>query len=173
MGYTELARWGWHAGALQEAELDQLTAAAEREPEAAAAVFQRAVALRAAVTGCSVPRPCDRPASAISRACGGVREAVAHARLAPTGDGYDWSWKEPDDLGRPLWPVARSAVELLTDGDLRRVKECPGADDCGWLFYDTSRNGARRWCSMEGCGSRVKMRRHYARHRAGSPPAGG
>jgi predicted RNA-binding Zn ribbon-like protein len=61
--------------------------------------------------------------------------------------------------------VARSAVELHTDGDQRRVRECPGAGDCGWLFYDTSRNGSRRWCSMEGCGSRVKMRRHYARHR--------
>ncbi|MGH3132366.1 MAG: CGNR zinc finger domain-containing protein [Gaiellaceae bacterium] len=46
-----------------------------------------------------------------------------------------------------------------------RVKECPGAGDCGWLFYDTSRNGTRRWCSMEGCGSRVKMRRQYARRR--------
>ena len=63
----------------------------------------------------------------------------------------------PVVLGRSLWPVARS------------VKECPGAGDCGWLFYDTSRNGARRWCSMEGCGSGVKMRRHYARQRGGTP----
>ena len=81
--------------------------------------------------------------------------------MAPAGGGYDWSWAgRPDDLARPLWPVARSAVELLTLGDLARVRECPGAGDCGWLFYDTSRNGSRRWCSMEGCGSRVKMRRH-------------
>jgi predicted RNA-binding Zn ribbon-like protein len=93
--------------------------------------------------------------------------AVAHTELLPGSDAYAWSWEgAPDDFGRPLWPVARSAVELLTEGDLRRVKECPGAGDCGWLFYDTSRNGARRWCSMEGCGSRAKMRRHYARHRA-------
>jgi len=35
--------------------------------------------------------------------------------------------------------------------DIRRLlvqvaeRWCPGADDCGWLFYDTSRNGTRRW----------------------------
>jgi CGNR zinc finger len=30
----------------------------------------------------------------------------------------------------------------------------------------------RRWCSMEGCGSRVKMRRYYARSKqAGKPVA--
>jgi predicted RNA-binding Zn ribbon-like protein len=71
------------------------------------------------------------------------------------------------ELGGPLWLIAQSAVELLTEGELRRIKQCPGAGDCGWLFYDTSRNGTRRWCSMEGCGSRVKMRRQYARRAAG------
>ncbi|MFL5589598.1 MAG: CGNR zinc finger domain-containing protein [Ktedonobacteraceae bacterium] len=29
-----------------------------------------------------------------------------------------------------------------------------------------SKNGSRQWCSMEGCGSRAKMRRQYARKRA-------
>ena len=137
---------------LQEAELDQLTAVAEREPEAAAAVFQRAMALRTAVDRlfraiAHTKRPGDRDLATVWEE---YARAVAHGRLTPTGDGYDWSWQgKPDDLGRPLWPVPRSVVELLTGGDLRRVKECPGADDCGWLFYDTSRNGARRWCSME------------------------
>jgi predicted RNA-binding Zn ribbon-like protein len=83
------------------------------------------------------------------------------------GDGlrFSWSFRGADDLRLPLWLVSASAVELLTEGDLARVKQCPGADDCGWLFYDTSRNGKRRWCSMEGCGSRVKMRRYYTRVR--------
>jgi predicted RNA-binding Zn ribbon-like protein len=49
---------------------------------------------------------------------------------------------------------AASAVDLLSVGELSRVKECPGPGDCGWLFYDTSRNGTRRWRSMDGCGSR-------------------
>jgi predicted RNA-binding Zn ribbon-like protein len=62
-----------------------------------------------------------------------------------------------------LWAVARDATDLLTTGRLERIRECPGADGCGWLFYDTSRNGKRRWCSMEACGNRSKGRRHYQR----------
>jgi predicted RNA-binding Zn ribbon-like protein len=166
--YADLASWGWHAGLLEEADTVRLRAAAEGDPNEAAAAFGRAMALRDAVD--RLFRAVARSATPDERDLALVREeyaaAVAHARLLPDGDAYTWSWEgTPDDLGRPLWPVARSAFELLTDGDLRRVRECPGAGDCGWLFYDTSRNGARRWCSMEGCGSRVKMRRHYARRR--------
>ena len=65
-----------------------------------------------------------------------------------------------------LWPIVTSAVELLTSPEARRVKVCPGLGDCGWLFLDTSKSGRRRWCSMEGCGSRSKMRRYYARTHA-------
>ena len=36
---------------------------------------------------------------------------------------------------------------------------------CVLYFYDTSRNGTRRWCSMQGCGGRAKASRHYARTR--------
>jgi len=49
-----------------------------------------------------------------------------------------------------------------------RIKLCAG-EDCGWLFYDASRNLTRRWCSMADCGNLAKARRHYARRRkAGS-----
>jgi predicted RNA-binding Zn ribbon-like protein len=168
-GYAELARWGWHAGVLPEVEVDRLTAEAERDPEEAAAVFRRALVLREATDRVfrAVANGADPDGRDLASLWREYVAAAAKARLTGAGDGYDWSWDgRPTDLGRPLWPVARSAVELLADGDLHRVRECPGAGDCGWLFYDTSRNGARRWCSMEGCGSRVKMRRHYARRRA-------
>ena len=89
--------------------------------------------------------------------------------MAPSGQCYTWEWAKYDqDLDRPLWPVARTAADLLTSGRLDRVRECPGADGCGWLFYDTSKNGSRRWCSMEGCGNVAKARRLYARRRAAS-----
>jgi predicted RNA-binding Zn ribbon-like protein len=56
------------------------------------------------------------------------------------------------------------AVELLRDpARLARLHRCPGRD-CGWIFLDTS--GRRRWCSMQTCGSREKMRRMYARKKA-------
>jgi predicted RNA-binding Zn ribbon-like protein len=42
-----------------------------------------------------------------------------------------------------------------------RLKVCD-RDTCRWAYYDASRNQARRWCSMAGCGNYVKMRRAYA-----------
>jgi predicted RNA-binding Zn ribbon-like protein len=44
------------------------------------------------------------------------------------------------------------------------VKQCAG-EGCGWLFLDTSRNHLRRWCTMDECGNRAKMRRRYERVR--------
>ena len=41
--------------------------------------------------------------------------------------------------------------------------ECD-ADDCAWLFLDTSKNGSRRWCDMKQCGNRAKARRFHAKH---------
>jgi len=45
-----------------------------------------------------------------------------------------------------------------------RLKVCPG-EDCGWAFYDHSRNRTGRWCSMTVCGSRAKAQAHYRRRR--------
>ena len=178
-GYPDVVRWGRHAGVLADAETAALMQAGERRPQDATAVFARAIVLRGALTrifrsvaGGGAPDPGDLDAARAEYLI-----ALDRARLAPGGDGFAWTWDAPSarpaldlglDLDLPLWPVARSAVDVLTGDDLSRVKECPGADDCGWLFYDTSKNASRRWCSMEGCGSRVKMRHHYARTRAGA-----
>jgi predicted RNA-binding Zn ribbon-like protein len=77
------------------------------------------------------------------------------------------AWPESsDDLNRPIWPILASAIDLLTTADLRRLKRCASAIGCSWLFLDTSKSSTRRWCTMELCGSRAKMRRQYARQRA-------
>ena len=75
---------------------------------------------------------------------------------------------EPIDLAQPLWPVVRSAADLLTGSSLERVKRCPG-EGCGWLFLDTSRNGSRRWCDMSSCGNRARVRAFAARQRESCP----
>jgi len=43
-----------------------------------------------------------------------------------------------------------------------RIRGC-AHDSCVLHFFDTSRNGTRRWCSMAACGNRAKASRHYAR----------
>jgi predicted RNA-binding Zn ribbon-like protein len=90
-------------------------------------------------------------------------EAIAAAHLAPADGAYRPDWPA-DDLRRVRFAVVADAISLLGDPErLERVHMCPGRR-CGWLFVDTS--GRRRWCSMQTCGSRAKMRRMYARRRA-------
>ncbi|GAA5093607.1 CGNR zinc finger domain-containing protein [Nocardia iowensis] len=66
-----------------------------------------------------------------------------------------------------LGPIVLSAVDLLRGGSFERIRQCPGHDgSCGWLFYDTSKNNSRRWCSMSMCGTHNKSHRQSARKRA-------
>ena len=86
--------------------------------------------------------------------------AVKSARLELGADGLVWSWAGLTGVDRVLHPVVVSVVELMGSDDARRVKVC-GESTCGWMFIDRSKNASRRWCSMQICGSRTKMRRHY------------
>ncbi len=62
-------------------------------------------------------------------------------------------------------PIVESAVETLVHGELARVRRC-GDPRCPRVFFDTTRNGKRRWCEMATCGNRAKAARH--RRRAGA-----
>ena len=77
------------------------------------------------------------------------------ARLVPVRGGVDGA------IARLLAIVQRSQV----DGTWQRLKVCPD-HDCGWAFYDWSKNRSATWCSMETCGNRAKARSYRERHRA-------
>ncbi|PWR13038.1 hypothetical protein DKT68_01850 [Micromonospora acroterricola] len=67
--------------------------------------------------------------------------------------------------GTPLDRALAGLVDAIRvcgeDGTWPRLKVC-ARDTCRWAYYDASRNQARRWCSMAGCGNYIKMRRAYA-----------
>lgn len=64
-----------------------------------------------------------------------------------------------------LSTIARDAVAVFSGERDGTIRGCD-ADDCGLLYVDTSRAGTRRWCSMQRCGNRHKVRQHRARQRA-------
>jgi len=97
--------------------------------------------------------------------------AYPHLQLVASGAEFAWGWTgAEDDWARMLWPVVRSAAELLTSPLLTRVRECADEQGCGFLFFDLTRNRSRRWCSMESCGNRAKARRHYKRQQGAAEP---
>jgi predicted RNA-binding Zn ribbon-like protein len=66
--------------------------------------------------------------------------------------------------------LVAAAVDLVRTVDLRQLRACPiDEGGCGWLFLDRSRNGSRRWCSMEDCGTRAKIRKLGERRRRSLP----
>jgi predicted RNA-binding Zn ribbon-like protein len=67
--------------------------------------------------------------------------------------------REPEDL---LAPLAHSAAELFAGLGRSRVRKCA---HCVAHFHDTSKKGARRWCSMQLCGNRPKVAAYAAPHR--------
>lgn len=58
--------------------------------------------------------------------------------------------------------VVNSVLEILTHSDFTRLRVC-SAESCSWLFWDTSKNGSRKWCDMGDCGNREKARRFRER----------
>jgi predicted RNA-binding Zn ribbon-like protein len=123
-------------------------------PELRSALY----ALFAAISGGDEPPPRSLALLEEVHAAG-----VAAGRLSPRAGAFRFAWPDAEPR-RVLFAVAADAVSLLADPvALARVHRCPGRN-CGWLFLDKS--GRRKWCAMDGCGSREKMRRLYRRQRA-------
>jgi len=106
-----------------------------------------------------------RAVDAMRRASAGARTEI---RLEPDGPRFVAGAAGGIDaaLGSLLAITARAMLE----GSWRRLKACPGRD-CGWAFYDRSRNQSSHWCSMKVCGGREKARVYYRRRTRGETSA--
>jgi predicted RNA-binding Zn ribbon-like protein len=122
------------------------------------AAVRRAVALRGALRAwLSGPR---EAALAIEDAARGAQLGLrltddGRLRLVAAAGGVDGA----------LGAILVALYEGVVDGTARRLRVCRN-DACGWVFYDHSRNGAARWCSMNVCGSRAKAREYRRRRSA-------
>jgi predicted RNA-binding Zn ribbon-like protein len=166
--YRDLVEFGRSAGTISPSQARRLALDAGRRPAPAAAVLRRAIALRETVWRVFDAFANNARAEPTDLATIHEEElaALRHARLQQSGRGVDYEWSDELLLDRPLWAIARSAADLLrSKDDLGRVREC-GSATCEWLFIDRSRNHTRRWCDMNDCGNRAKVRRFRLRQRA-------
>ena len=167
--YDDLVRWGVQTQALTPGVANGLLARAAGHRRQAATVLRQARALREAVFALfsAAARSEAPPSSALPVLNQHLSRVFTHLRLAGGAPDYRWVWDDENALERMLWPVARSAGELLASDRLDRVRVC-SAEDCDWLFLDQSKNRSRRWCDMTVCGNRSKVRRfRLARRQSG------
>lgn len=140
-----------------------------RPPKEREAAHAKALRLRQSLYGVFAARAHGEPLPQSALDCLNevVRETVAWRRIAGSESSGRrdiccvWDFTDAPAVAA-LGPVAWSAAEILENAELDRVKECPG-ERCGWLFFDTSRNRSRNWCSMKSCGNSAKVRRFRER----------
>ena len=150
--YNDLVQWSQEAQILTEGEAWQLREEAKRRMKEAGVVLQRAIDLREALY---------RIFLAVARGSSPEKSELSTLNIVPEKDSFTLDWTDKEKaLDRMLWTIARSAADLLTSEGLDDVRVC-AADDCRWLFLDTSKNHSRRWCDMKSCGNRAKARKHY------------
>jgi predicted RNA-binding Zn ribbon-like protein len=91
--------------------------------------------------------------------------ARAATELVAGGDGIGIGHRHVGDpIDDALARVTEPLVQELASGNPERLRVCAN-DMCRWVFYDESRAGHRRWCSMASCGNRAKAARHRARQK--------
>jgi predicted RNA-binding Zn ribbon-like protein len=62
-----------------------------------------------------------------------------------------------------LWePIIDATADLLAETESSRIRKC---ESCVVHFFDTSKKGSRRWCSMNICGNKLKVAAYQRRKR--------
>ena len=164
--YSELLHWAQDAGAIPPGIAHKLAHAANQHPAAAQSSFLHAITVRealAAVLAAAVEHQQPAPED-LKRFNAALGESGAHLRLSGGKGQFRLDWDSDSSFDRVLWPVVRSAADLVTSRQMQRLRICEGTG-CGWLFLDTTRNRSRRWCNMAVCGNRAKVKRFYERHK--------
>jgi predicted RNA-binding Zn ribbon-like protein len=185
--YGRVLQWAEEVGVIDRAAAVRLLAAALVRPAKAEKVYRASRHLRGIVQRLLTVVGRDSLGTAegasaladfnelLARALKRMRlDAPAKSRHAPPDasiqeepNALSWNWEGADSrLDAPLWPVIWATAQLLASPEVAQLRVCEGVD-CGWIYLDHSRNGLRRWCEMQTCGTREKSRRRAERQKAG------
>jgi len=164
--YGDLARFAEDARILEPRRAQELIERGYQNSDAAE-VLASAIRMREAMYSViwAVVNRKPAPATALAVLNGFVQEAAQHAKLVEKNSRFAWQFDNLSGFAAPLWPIARSAADLLASERMKLVRPC-ASRTCLWLFLDESKNHRRRWCDMTKCGNRAKFQRFYERQRS-------
>lgn len=167
-GWPDVAEFLLEAGTVDRSEAHRLRRLPEIDQRGAAAAFRTARDLREAVRSLVTRIASGKvlQPKAIDRINAVLRVGHGYHALSPRG--AQWTVHFVHSSKNPLAalvPIARSAAEIIADPHASNaIRKC-GNPECVLYFYDTSRVGTRRWCSMAVCGNRAKVAAHMKRLR--------
>ena len=137
----------------------RLVAPGDRISDADAARLRE---LREALRALVIANHGDGPGSAAAKV---VRRAAGTARLRVAVDDAGRTALEPEAGG--VDGAVATLLGILHEAQLAgqwpRLKGCR---QCGYAFFDRSKNRSAAWCAMAICGNRTKNRAYYRRRRA-------
>lgn len=171
-GYDQVVEWAAGVGVLSPKQAASLGGRARARPREAEAALRSTLRVRQVLSrifrAVAQGEPEGKALEDFNQLLG---QALRHMRVAQVSERprrerhlrLDWEDLEAS-LDSILWPVLWSAASLIVSEEASQIRVC-GGPDCGWMYVDRSRNGLRRWCQMETCGTREKSRRRYERVR--------
>jgi predicted RNA-binding Zn ribbon-like protein len=168
--YQRLVDWAQRAGLLSRGGVARLRRMAGTDPNGAQAALRKAWRVRGVLRRLFASIASGQPEDpdVVEEFASLLRSAMQAMRLEPhRGRTKRHEWAFPAStttLDGFLGPVVWSAAGLLASADAESLRVCAGPA-CGWIFVDRSRNGLRRWCEMQTCGTFEKTRRRSVRAR--------
>ena len=158
--FETLVQWAEHARVATPLNCLVMREQAARHPERVAAVFTRALAVRELIwrIGGALAERREITDALRDELVAVHARSLAFAEIKSRDQAFIWAWDPRRDVEAAiLGPITLSALSLLMEKDLSRTKRCEGKE-CGWLFFDATKNKSRRWCEMRVCGNRAKVR---------------
>jgi predicted RNA-binding Zn ribbon-like protein len=165
--FADLVSFSQQAGAITKRQAEALYLYGDEEPQSAARTLSLARESRNAMyrifSAVALGKsPAPQELEILNR---NLSRALPNLRIGKRASGFEWEWNDKQFRAeRVLWPLVRSAADLLTGRERELIREC-GSDTCTWMFLDRSKNRTRRWCDMTKCGNRAKWRRYYERRK--------
>ncbi len=118
--------------------------------------------LREAIRALAIANQGDRADAAATDA---IRKAAGTARLRVAVDDAGRTALESEHRGVDGAVATLLGIlhEAQLTGHWSRLKGCR---QCGYAFFDRSKNRSAAWCAMSICGNRTKNRAYYRRRRS-------
>jgi predicted RNA-binding Zn ribbon-like protein len=164
--FEQLIRWLESTAVLDGERAGGIRRRAQQQPAGATASLADARRIRAALRALA-----ERGAQIVDvrlNALGEINRVLGRSagtrRVEQRGDGSFVRSFVPvgDAFAGLMIPVVESAADALVTGELARVRRCADVR-CLHVFFDSTKNGRRRWCDMSTCGNRAKAARHRRR----------